>query len=586
MVSIQMAGNSPASALPESSCAYLLQELKMIWDEVGQDQQERERILLELEQECLDVYRRKVDTANISRVRLHQALADSEAEFTNLLLSLGERSFPGRPEKLTGTLKEQLDSITPALQEMQMRKEERLRQFREVQTEIQKISSEISGESPRKNVAVNEADLSLKKLVEYQNELQRLLKEKSDRLRRVEEYKIAVYDLAATMGMDAVVVIADVHQSLLDASGGKQSKNISDDVLDKLRCTVENLKGEKKMRMEKLCNLEKALTNLWNLLDTSFEDQKPFAHIRIFSSSTCANGILSPGSLTLATIEKVESEVERLDQLKASKMKELYFKKQIELEEICKRSHLELPSQLEMDRIMNLIIAGDMDHVDLLKRMEDYISKAKDEACSRKDIMDKVEKWMASCDEERWLEEYSRDENRYSVSRGAHKNLRRAERARITVNKIPALLELLMMKTKIWEEERKKVFLYDELPLLAMLQEYALLRQEKEEEKYRQRERKKIQTQLVKVQESSFGSRPRMSSSRLSNRSLNSSFASPSPLNKRLSDNNYPDQESSLIRKGRKAQMQKKIWNNRHDHSLKVDTASEISATFSGPTSP
>lgn len=29
------------------------------------------------------------------------------------------------------------------------------------------------------------------------------------------------------------------------------------------------------------------------------------------------------------------------------------------------------------------------------------------------------------------------DENRYSVSRGAHKNLKRAERARIMVNKIP-----------------------------------------------------------------------------------------------------------------------------------------------------
>lgn len=40
--------------------------------------------------------------------------------------------------------------------------------------------------------------------------------------------------------------------------------------------------------------------------------------------------------------------------------------------------------------------------------MEEYISEAKEEAYSRRDIMDKVEKWMASCEEERWLEEYSR----------------------------------------------------------------------------------------------------------------------------------------------------------------------------------
>ena len=69
----------------------------MIWDEVGEDQLEREKVLLELEQECLEVYRRKVDRANISRARLHQELAESEAEFTHLLLSLSEqRSLPGR----------------------------------------------------------------------------------------------------------------------------------------------------------------------------------------------------------------------------------------------------------------------------------------------------------------------------------------------------------------------------------------------------------------------------------------------------------------------------------------------------------
>lgn len=69
---------------------------QLIWDEIGQDQIEKEKVLLELEQECLDVYRRKVDGANIARARLHQSLADSEAEFTHLLVSLGERSFPSR----------------------------------------------------------------------------------------------------------------------------------------------------------------------------------------------------------------------------------------------------------------------------------------------------------------------------------------------------------------------------------------------------------------------------------------------------------------------------------------------------------
>ncbi|CAL9120982.1 unnamed protein product, partial [Musa textilis] len=123
-----------------------------------------------------------------------------------------------------------------------------------------------------------------------------------------------------------------------------------------------------------------------------------------------------------------------------------------------------------MDKIMNLIMSGEMDHDDLLVIMEEHISQPKEEARSRKDIMEKVKKWMASCEEEQWLEEYIKFILQihqliciYSVSRGAHKNLKLAECARIIVNKIPDLVELLMVKTKIWEDERMKIFLYDKV---------------------------------------------------------------------------------------------------------------------------
>lgn len=79
---------------------------------------------------------------------------------------------------MVGTLKEQLDSITPALRDMRLRKEDRVNKFRAVQGQIQKISAEIAGQSEYENsssdVRVNENDLSLKKLEEYQTELQRL----------------------------------------------------------------------------------------------------------------------------------------------------------------------------------------------------------------------------------------------------------------------------------------------------------------------------------------------------------------------------------------------------------------------------
>ncbi|CAD6245887.1 unnamed protein product [Miscanthus lutarioriparius] len=548
-----MTEKAPGAALPESSGAYLLQELKMIWDEVGQDQNERERILEELEQECQEVYRRKVNSANMSRIQLHQALAESEAEFTNLLLSLGERSFPARPEKMAGTLKEQLNSITPALQEMQMRKEARVKQFMEVQTEIHRIASEIAGRLGNEAVTVNEEDLSLKKLEEFQSELQRLKREKSDRLCKVEEYKVLIHNFAKVMGMDPSKILTNVHPRLLDGPNEQQTKNISDDILNKLNMTVQQLKEEKSNRREKLQNLVKALTNLWNTLDTTMEERQPYGQIKVLAM-TSVNGMLGPGSLTLETIQQVESEVQRLNQLKASKMKELFLKKRAEVDEICKKSHMDMPYQTEMDKIMNLIMSGDVVHDDLLKTMDEYICKAKEEATSRKDIMDKVEKWMASCDEERWLEEYSRDERRYSISRGAHKHLKRAERARIIVNKIPGLVEQLMAKTQFWEQERNKIFYYDELPLLAMLKDYMFTLKEKEEEKYRQRENKKIQTLLVKRHENSIMLRPNTSFSRPSTRGFNTSPGSTSIWTSQVSAKvQLPDSENSPAEKDMRA---------------------------------
>ncbi|OIT37109.1 PREDICTED: 65-kDa microtubule-associated protein 8 [Nicotiana attenuata] len=595
MGSVQVPLGIRSSALLETSCGYLLQELQIIWDEVGEDQFEREKVLVDIEQECLEVYRRKVDNANISRARLHQELADSEAEFTHLLLLLDERSLPGRPEKMTGTLKEQLESIAPALREMRIRKEERVKQFRAVQGQIQKISAEIAGQSEYNdslsNILPNGNDLSLKKLEEFQNELQRLQNEKIERLQKVENYISMIRCLAATLGTDSSLIITKVHPSLNELSG--LSKNISDSILEKLDSTVQSLEADKRIRLEKLQQLGKALTNLWNLMDTSQKDRVMFSNVTALISLS-SEDISIPGSLTLDIIQQAGTEVRRLDQLKASKMKELFLRKQIELEEICKRSHMEIPSRPEMENIIKLMNSGEIDHADLLTSMDKQISQAQEEASSRKAIMEKVEKWILARDEERWLEEYSRDDNRYSVSRGAHKNLRRAERARVMVNKIPALVDMLIAKTKSWEEERKKPFVYDEVPLLAMLEEYNFLRKERDEEKQRQREKKKAPNQVSVGQENLFVLRPSTSSNRISGGSINGGFNKATPLNRKSSLGiqqlgsttiNTPQQSISLLKEAKKEHHRKILTHSRFAFHPGDDSASVVSS-FSGPFSP
>nr|KJB13780.1 hypothetical protein B456_002G093800 [Gossypium raimondii] len=468
----------------EITCGSLLQKLQEIWDEVGESDEERDKMLLQIEQECLDVYKRKVEQAAKSRAQLLQALSDAKLELSTLVSALGDKSFISIPETTLGTINEQLAAIAPALEQLLKQKEER-------QTGAP---------------AVDESDLSLKKLNEYQVKLQELQKEKSDRLHKVLEFVSTVHDLCAVLGMDFFSTVTEVHPSLDDTTG-VQSKSISNDTLLRLAETVSTLNEDKKQRLHKLQELATQLIDLWNLMDTPEEERILFDHVTCHTSAS-VDGVTVPGALALDLIEQAEVEVERLDQLKASRMKEIAFKKQVELEEIFARAHIEIDPEAAREKIMALIDSGNVEPTELLADMDNQIAKAKEEVLSRKEILDRVEKWMSACEEESWLEDYNRDENRYNSSRGAHLNLKRAEKARVLVNKIPGMVDTLVAKTRAWEEDRGISFSYDGVPLLAMLDEYSMLRQEREEEKRRLRDQKKYGEQQNTEQEAIFGSKP------------------------------------------------------------------------------
>ena len=55
-----------------------------------------------------------------------------------------------------------------------------------------------------------------------------------------------------------------------------------------------------------------------------------------------------------------------------------------------------------------LACTGVVDPSCVLDQIEVQVAKVKEEAFSRKDILERVDKWLFACDEECWLEEYNR----------------------------------------------------------------------------------------------------------------------------------------------------------------------------------
>ncbi|XVF09710.1 hypothetical protein REPUB_Repub07fG0118800 [Reevesia pubescens] len=491
----------------ETTCGTLLYELQIIWDEVGETDADRDKMLLELEQECLEVYRRKVDKANRCRAQLRQTIADSEAELAAICSAMGERPVHIRQsDQNSGSLKEELSKILPQLEEMKKRKIERRNQFVEVLEQIQKITHEIYGSTELVSfkTVVDETDLSLRKLEELHRQLHELQKEKSDRLKQIQDHLNMLSSLCSVMGMDFKLTVTEVHPSLGDSEG---FRSISNNTIEQLSILIKKLREVKIQRMQRLQDLATTMLELWNLMDTPIEEQQMFQNVTC-NIAASEHEITEPNTLSVEFINYVEAEVSRLEELKSSKMKELVLKKRSELEEICRKTHLVPDSESSIEDTIEAIESGAVDAATILEQIELQIAKVKEEAFSRKEILEKVEKWLTACDEECWLEEYNRDENRYNAGKGAHLTLKRAEKARSLVNKLPGMVEALASKTMAWEKEREVEFLYDGIRLLSMLEEYTILRQEKEQELRRLRDQKKLQGQLIAEQEALYGSKP------------------------------------------------------------------------------
>lgn len=496
-----------------TTCNALLRELQQIWNDIGETEADQDRMLLELERECLEVYRRKVDEASNAKARLHQSVAAKEAELATLMAALGELNIhsPIRTEKRSKSLKEKLASVAPLVEDLKMKKEERVKQFADLKAQIEKISGEISGYSHLDNVAIgslslDEQDLSQRKLTEFQTHLRSLQKEKSDRLHKVLEYVNKVHSLCGVLGLDFGQTVSDVHPSLHGTSP-EQSTNISNSTLEGLEMTILKLKTERKARIQKLKDIVASLSELWNLMDSSREEKNNFSRIAAVLGAS-ESEITEQGFLSMEIIEQASVEVERLTKLKASRMKELVMKKRSELEELCRVIHIEPDTSTSVEKSTAMIDSGLVDPSELLANIEAEIVKAKEEALSRKEIMDRIDRWLAACEEENWLEEYNLDHNRYNAGRGAHINLKRAERARVTVTKIPAIVDNLIHKTLAWEDEKKTLFLYDGVRLVSILEDYKLSRLQKEDEKRRYKDQKKLQDLLLTEKESLYGSKP------------------------------------------------------------------------------
>ncbi|KAG4972713.1 hypothetical protein JHK82_038388 [Glycine max] len=175
-----------------------------------------------------------------------------------------------------------------------------------------------------------------------------------------------VLSLCSVLGLDFGQTVGDVHPSL-HGTQVEQSTNISNSTLEGLEQAILKLKIERKTRISEgdffaLKDVVAKLFELWNLMDSSKEERNCFMKITSIVE-TSESEITERSVISTEMIEKASAEVDRLAKLKASRMKELVFKKRSELEEICRLTHIEPDPSTVAEKASALIDSAIVDNL-------------------------------------------------------------------------------------------------------------------------------------------------------------------------------------------------------------------------------
>ncbi|KAI3946543.1 hypothetical protein MKW92_012416 [Papaver armeniacum] len=306
-----------------TTCATLLKQLHQIWDEVGESDGNRSEMLRQINQECLDIYKKNVDQAGKLSAHLSQQMqhevGEEDDKHNDMLHQIDQELFGVYEIKVDEAAK----SSALLRQELIVLNDKRKMLFADVQSQIQKIRAEITEQAPEAPT-VNEDDLSLNKLDELRSELQ-VFQGKSDcfKVSKVLACVTTVRDLCPVLGINFVNFINEVSPSLTKSINNGTFSELAKTVellkreelektSSKLAKTVEFLKKEKMERLRTVQHLAAQLFELWSLMDTSPEERSMFDHVTCYISAT-VDEVTLPRALDLAMIEDAKWEVRRLE---------------------------------------------------------------------------------------------------------------------------------------------------------------------------------------------------------------------------------------------------------------------------------
>ncbi|XP_030045524.1 protein regulator of cytokinesis 1 isoform X2 [Microcaecilia unicolor] len=451
-----------------------LSRLRDIWEEIGileHQRMERTEVVKKHIKSLLDMMIAEEESL---KERLLKNIALCRKELKTLCQELNLPSFE---EKENSTILELESALRTRLKVLSKQKDERMEEVKTLKKQEQDLC-DILCKKPY--YIDNEAVPSLEELDQFRQHLAALTAEKDCRKAEFISTKRQII-----LCMEELDHLPDTSFERDVVSEDEEAICLSTENIAALKQLLHQLE-EQKSKNEAICTeLRSKITALWDRLQIPDEDRDAITIHMTGSKPT--------------TIKALQTELERLDELKLQNIKQVVQKVRTELTVYWDKCFYNEEQRKNFAPFFDEEYSEDLlyQHDAELLRLKQYYEV-------HKELFESVQKW-----EESWklyldLERKATDPNRFT-NRGG--NLLKEEKQRAKLQKsLPKLEEELKAHIEAWEQEHEKEFFVNGRKLMDYVAEqWELHHQEKEKEKQERQMKKTRQTE----EEMLFGSVPK-----------------------------------------------------------------------------
>eukprot|EP00571_Detonula_confervacea_P000368 CAMPEP_0172331892 /NCGR_PEP_ID=MMETSP1058-20130122/62157_1 /TAXON_ID=83371 /ORGANISM="Detonula confervacea, Strain CCMP 353" /LENGTH=1307 /DNA_ID=CAMNT_0013049169 /DNA_START=63 /DNA_END=3986 /DNA_ORIENTATION=+ len=267
---------------------------------------------------------------------------------------------------------------------------------------------------------------------------------------------------------------------------------IGNSAFDRLTSRIAELNGEKRRRRAELAEMGSSIAALWQMLRVPAEEQMAF--------TTSIRG------LGLDTLQKGETEIARLQDLKSVMIGKLVREQRAMIEDLWDKTNSSAGERASFDAYFHIHDDEQLTG-DILVKHEDYVASLKVKLDMMQPILDLIAKREAIIEDRIELEFLQKDPDRLK-SRGAAKQLQKEEKmGRRVAKELPKITSILEKSLRQWYAKNKPVdaeeegemmdqdlghFMYQGSPYLMTIQyqeeEWRTRKENSEHERHRKRE--------------------------------------------------------------------------------------------------